>query len=53
VSAHSLSSRDELTCSRSVFKSRYHLGDSSWGAQFPQATVYAVISELGQYLRRS
>lgn len=33
-----------LILSRSIYKSRYHLGDTSWGAQFPQATVYAVIS---------
>jgi hypothetical protein len=36
--------RCELTFSRSIYKSRYHLGDTSWGAQFPQATVYTVIS---------
>lgn len=28
-----------------MYKARYHLGNTSWGAQFPQVTVYAVISE--------
>lgn len=30
---------------RSIYKSRYRLGTSDWGTQFPQVTVYAVISK--------